>query len=327
MGILFDWGLQGVLTVQIYLYHIYFPGDRLMLKCLVYGMAIFATVQTGLITAYAFDIYVYNNGNVASMMATHDAWFAVPVMSAMVSCTAQIYFAWRIWVLARSHVLAGIIIVLSLVQAGAGFATGIKGKIVQHAASSAENNAADLHALVGNGALIVFLLGSALVDVLIAITMTIVLFKMKTGAPRSDALINKVIRLVVETGTLTALFSIVLLTLCLALPDNLVYEAAANAFAKIYANTFLTNVINRAFLPAPTSVESNRSVWLSFQAAQPSTLATTPSTSLSADVPGRIGTSHGDESGDITLYELGSHKKKDISIIKGTECEVIASTV
>lgn len=75
-------------------------------------MAIFATVQTGLITAYAFDIYVYNNGNVASMMATHDAWFAVPVMSAMVSCTAQIYFAWRIWVLARSHVLAGIIIVV-----------------------------------------------------------------------------------------------------------------------------------------------------------------------------------------------------------------------
>ncbi|EED80062.1 predicted protein [Postia placenta Mad-698-R] len=198
LGILFDWGLQGVLTVQICkclnptttnsltafpqpdLYHIYFPGDRLMLKCLVYGMAIFATVQTGLITAYAFDIYVYNNGNVASMMATHDAWFAVPVMSAMVSCTAQIYFAWRIWVLARSHVLAGIIIVLSLVQAGAGFATGIKvssGVVASIPHSTKvncdfreryknnmtyelnycllqENNAADLHALVGNGALI-----------------------------------------------------------------------------------------------------------------------------------------------------------------------------
>ncbi|EED82829.1 predicted protein [Postia placenta Mad-698-R] len=295
LGILFDWGLQGVLTVQI-----------------LYGMAIFATVQTGLITAYAFDIYVYNNGNVASMMATHDAWFAVPVMSAMVSCTAQIYFAWRIWVLARSHILAGIIIVSMPSTAlsspgGSWFRNGDQG-------SFQENNAADLHALVGNGALI-------LVDVKpYLILLSAQLFKMKTGAPRSDALINKVIRLVVETGTLTALFSIVLLTLCLALPDNLVYEAA-------YANTFLTNVINRAFLPAPTSVESNRSVWLSFQAAQPSTLATTPSTSLSADVPGRIGTSHGDESGDITLYELGSHKKKDISIIKGTECEVVASTV
>jgi len=98
--------------------------------------------------------------------------------------------------------------------------------------------------------LAIWLALSVLADVMIAVSMTILLFKSKTGIARTDALINRVIRLVVETGTLTASMAIVTIILANhpALRETLLYETPSINLTKIYANTFLMNLNNRVDL-------------------------------------------------------------------------------
>ncbi|TFY53280.1 hypothetical protein EVJ58_g9535 [Rhodofomes roseus] len=124
LGYFFNWALLGVLTIQSYLYHINFPRDPLLLQCLVYGMLVFEWVQTGLVTGVAFQIFVYNYGDLASLTKIYYAWFFVDVMCAIVSMAVQLFFAWRIYVLAKSKVVAGVISLISLLQGCSGIVLG-----------------------------------------------------------------------------------------------------------------------------------------------------------------------------------------------------------
>lgn len=73
-----------------------------MLSVLVYEW-----VQTGLITAAAMQIYVYDYGNVLSMLAFHNTWFSATIMCGLISAVVQVFFAWRIFQLSRSRAHGG----------------------------------------------------------------------------------------------------------------------------------------------------------------------------------------------------------------------------
>jgi len=241
LGFFFNWALLGILNVQVYLYHINFPRDRLILQCLVYGILVFEWVQTGLLTGVAFEIFVYHYGDVNSLTTIYDAWFLVDVMCAIVSFTVQTFFAWRIYKLSSSRIIPGGIILLSLVQATAGIVLGAKLKNVSSTADVSSSRSVVITMLI-------WIIGSVVVDVVIATVMMIMMLKRKTGVAHTDMMINRIIRLVVETGTLTATFAILTLVLCLAVPGTLYYETVIYVLTKLYANTFLTNLVNRAFL-------------------------------------------------------------------------------
>lgn len=72
-------------------------------------MLAFEWVQTGLVTGVAFKIFVYNYGDTESLTKIYYGWFFVAVMCSIVSVTVQLFFAWRIFVLARSLLIAGAI--------------------------------------------------------------------------------------------------------------------------------------------------------------------------------------------------------------------------
>ena len=75
-------------------------------------MLAFELVQTGLVTGVAFEIFVYNYGDTNSLTEIYYAWFFVAVMCAIVSVTVQSFFAWRIYVLARSIAIASVIVLV-----------------------------------------------------------------------------------------------------------------------------------------------------------------------------------------------------------------------
>ncbi|TFY52935.1 hypothetical protein EVJ58_g9734 [Rhodofomes roseus] len=138
---------------------------------------------------------------------------------------------------------------LSLLQGCAGVALGA---LLHDTASTAHVTTS--HAVVV--ALNIWVIGSAAVDALIAITMTFLMLKLRrrTAHRQTERVINKLIRLFVETGTLTGAFlligasvAIVTLVLCLRLPGTQYYETTIYVLTKLYANTFLANLISRAF--------------------------------------------------------------------------------
>ena len=77
-------------------------------------MLAFEWAQTVLVTGVAFEVFVYNYGDTESLTKIYYGWFFVAVMCAIVSVTVQLFFAWRIFVLARSVLVAGAITLVCL---------------------------------------------------------------------------------------------------------------------------------------------------------------------------------------------------------------------
>lgn len=121
VGSFFNWGLQGLLFLQLYLYYVLFPDDTLPLKLFVYLTFLAELLQTIFQSAgvYAQLIIVYlPPGDATLDLLT----YGMPIMSVIISVAVQLFYAWRIHIISgkRLGYLAIMIALLSLGQATAG---------------------------------------------------------------------------------------------------------------------------------------------------------------------------------------------------------------
>ncbi|KAI0683610.1 hypothetical protein C8T65DRAFT_749440 [Cerioporus squamosus] len=240
LGAFLMWGLQGVLTLQHVLHVV--PAGSPFPQLLVWGTFIWEWVQVGLITQNYFDIYVYDYGSIQSLTAYHNSWFSAPIMTAVVSFVVQCFFAWRIWMLSSSKVLTGVIVFLSFAQMALGIAGGVVLIVFQPNAVEASLN----RVVVSVG-----LITATVVDAIIAGSMTYLLLSSRTGIKQTDAMIHKLVRLVVETGVLTAAVALVYAILFMTRTNDLLFECPSLVLPKVYSNTFLVSLNNRAFASRP----------------------------------------------------------------------------
>ncbi|KAK7028002.1 hypothetical protein VNI00_015089 [Paramarasmius palmivorus] len=75
LGYMLNWGLYGVLTVQIYLYWIAFQTDRRIHQTLVYGLYILETAQTISLTYDGFQQFVFGFSDPASVNNSQNLFF------------------------------------------------------------------------------------------------------------------------------------------------------------------------------------------------------------------------------------------------------------
>lgn len=80
---------------------------------LVYGMLAFEWVQTGLLTAGGFTIFVDHFGDIGELTNICYGWLALAIMVAVVSMIVQGFFAWRIYMLSHLRVLVAVILTVS----------------------------------------------------------------------------------------------------------------------------------------------------------------------------------------------------------------------
>ncbi|KAH9919097.1 uncharacterized protein B0H18DRAFT_882195, partial [Fomitopsis serialis] len=113
LGSCLNIALLGVLTYQTYMYHIHYPDDKASSPPLsVYGTFIFEWVQSGLLTASLFHIFVANYGDLNALGDIGYTWFSIPVMSAITSFVVQLFYSWRIQRFSGSYILPSIIVVV-----------------------------------------------------------------------------------------------------------------------------------------------------------------------------------------------------------------------
>ncbi|EPS98215.1 hypothetical protein FOMPIDRAFT_1061518 [Fomitopsis schrenkii] len=241
LGCFMDWALLGVLTIQVYLYHVNVTCEPVFIQLLVYATFIVEILQTVNLTGLVWQVFVEDYGRLDALSTVHVGWLPLPIACSIVSLITQGFFAWRILMLSKSTRLVIVIVPLALMQVICGIFVGVK---LQDGQSNAQF-------LSTRAALIVtslWMAGSAFVDVLIAVIMTFQMVKWKTGIAATDRIINKIIRLVVETGSLTASVATVGLVLAIVAPNAAYYQPAIYVLTKLYSNTFLTNLTNRFFL-------------------------------------------------------------------------------
>ncbi|KAK0459351.1 uncharacterized protein EV420DRAFT_1642316 [Desarmillaria tabescens] len=227
---LLHWGLFGTLTVQLYLYYLAFPNDRRFTKYLVYGIYVIEFAQTILVTYDAFAGFGYGFGDIEALTRMYFNWLIVPIMGAVVASIVQCFYAYRIFILSKSQIVTILVTCLSLTSAVAAIITGT---YCFEAGDVTKLNNRRTSIAVG-----IFYGASALCDILIAICMTYYLMRCDTGFRRTRMLLTKLIRLIIETGTVTAGVAVLDLILFFSFPHETFYGTTALVMPKLYANTF-----------------------------------------------------------------------------------------
>ncbi|KAH9032007.1 hypothetical protein EDB85DRAFT_2237929 [Lactarius pseudohatsudake] len=232
-GCLFNWTLYGTLCVQIYVYSYNFPKDPRSLKLLAYFIFVLETVQTALTGADLYYWFVTGFGNVERLGNSHFTPVDVPIMTGVSSLAVQGYFCYRIWVLMnRRSWICWVVGVNAVIQAGAEMWLSITSLMVQKF-------------VVTKTGLYLWSISSAIADILIAVAMTLLL--RRASGKFSNFVLIRVIRLTVETNTLTASVAVTTLVLYVAFPNELYYVYTAFILGKLYSNTLLVSLNNRIY--------------------------------------------------------------------------------
>ncbi|EGN94749.1 hypothetical protein SERLA73DRAFT_187806 [Serpula lacrymans var. lacrymans S7.3] len=237
LGFFFNWALVGALTIQVFLYHIHYPNDSKKIKYLVYGLYLTEWVQTILMTNDAFQWFVFGYGHPNTLDNYYTSWFNVPVLTGIISMVVQLFFSWRVWILARKYLIPCTIAFIALTQGCAGVASGIQLRELPNflALSTLSPAVSVWHA------------GSATADILIAVSMTYLLLKRKSTHDGTNYVVLRLIQLTVETGSITAVASILDLVLFLVFPNTNLHMCAAIMLGKLYTNSLVVGLNNRFY--------------------------------------------------------------------------------
>ncbi|KAK0236217.1 hypothetical protein EDD85DRAFT_1010533 [Armillaria nabsnona] len=226
---LLNWGLFGTLSVQLYLCYLAFPNDRRFTKHLVYGIYVIEFVQTTLVAHDMFATYGYGFGDMDALTGMKFNWLTVPIMSAIAACVADLLCIPNLHIVEVTNHLD--IRHLSMLTGIYSFQAGNVTKLNNRKTSIA----------VG-----IWCGTSALCDILIAICMTYYLMRNSTTLRHTRMLITKLIRLIIETGSVTATVALLNLILFFAFPHQTFYTTPALLMPKLYANAVYM-VLNSRF--------------------------------------------------------------------------------
>ncbi|KAK0468773.1 hypothetical protein IW261DRAFT_1372803 [Armillaria novae-zelandiae] len=228
---LLHWGLFGTLSVQLYLYYLAFPKDRKFIKYLVYGIYIIEFVETILFTHDAFAKFGYGFGDIEALIRMDFNWLAVPIMSGVIAFVGQVFYAYRIFILSKSRIVPVFIICVSLTSSVAAIITG--------AYCFPEENVTEINDQKMTVAVGIWCGASALCDIIISVCMTYYLMRSNPSFQHTRIMVSNIIRLTIETGTLTAVVVLLTLILFFVFPQQTFYGTACIIIPKLYANTIL----------------------------------------------------------------------------------------
>ncbi|KAF7316037.1 hypothetical protein MIND_00121400 [Mycena indigotica] len=240
IGSLLNFCLYGVLAVQVYIWRLSFPSDKATIKWLVYLIFLVETVATAL---NGYDIYYWfaaGFGDILRFSKPHVSPFYTPILGSVMALVVQTFFSWRIYIIKRQvWPLCIFILLISLLQAAGGLGGGISSYL-------SANEEHDHNRVIF---VYLWLIGEAVADVLIAVTMTYLLLKAGQQQHRqTNDIVKRIVRLTVETNTASTVVAIISLILFYGTPNTTYFIAPTMVLAKLYANTLLVTFNNRAFI-------------------------------------------------------------------------------
>ncbi|KAK0196029.1 hypothetical protein F5146DRAFT_314966, partial [Armillaria mellea] len=229
VGYLLHWGLFGTLSVQLYLYYLAFPKDKKFTKYLVYGIYITEFVQTVFVSFDSFSMFGYGFGDLEALTSVDFNWLVVPVMGGVVGFVGQGFYAYRIFLLSRSRTVPAFVACVSLANFVAAIIAGVY--------VFEDNDITKLNNLKTSIAIGIWCGSSALCNVVIAICMTYYLTHRNPTFRRTQIMVANLIRLTIETGSVTAVVAPLSLILLFVFPGQTFYGPPMFILPKLYANT------------------------------------------------------------------------------------------
>ncbi|KAL0061396.1 hypothetical protein AAF712_011797 [Marasmius tenuissimus] len=211
-------------------------------------------LSKGLMVTYDnYTTFAKGFGNMNRLNEVGLLWIDLCFVDGLVAFLVEGFYAWRIWILSRSKALVGVIMFTALVQLGGAIAAGIRGKEAQVLSKLKE------YCFIASS---FWLGGSAVCDIIIACSMTWVLYRTKSTYKHTQNIVRRIILLTMETGTVTALAATFDLIFFLIWPDRDGHVILGLNLAKLYCNSLLVILNSRIKIPGARGYEENTALML-----------------------------------------------------------------
>jgi len=152
-------------------------------------------------------------------------------MTGIIAASVQLFFAWRVKVVTNSKIATGIVVVCSLISLLSAIGTSIAVGLIPVFTEFVR-----FEVIV-----ILWLVGAAVADICITIALCYHLQKHKTGFSATDDIVNRIIRLTVQTGAVTAICATIdVIVFCV---DNTGTHLIFNVpLSKLYTNSLMSSL-------------------------------------------------------------------------------------
>ncbi|PPQ99027.1 hypothetical protein CVT26_014404 [Gymnopilus dilepis] len=236
LGVILNAMLYGVCILQSFIYQQTYKQDPKWIRYFVLYLFLLESANTVFDIGLVFEPLVINYGNPKSITISPVMIIADPLVTVLISMPVQFFIAWRIKVITDSWIMPSIIGFFGICAFIGGIATAISVSFIREWAN--------FHHF--EGAVITWLAASAVADLLITSTLSLSLYRRKTGVKATDDKISRIIRLTVQTGLVTALFATADVVIFLTVDNTTLNFFWDLALSKLYTNSLLSTLNARA---------------------------------------------------------------------------------
>ncbi|KAF7318899.1 hypothetical protein HMN09_00225700 [Mycena chlorophos] len=235
IGLFLNVVLYGIMIIQTYMYFLTYPRDKAWTKAFVAVILLLDTLNTIFDFAYLYKCLIKNFGNV-EVLARADWLFATdPATTAIIAVAVQLFYAWRVKVLTGNLWLVAAVVGSAFVAFSGGIGTSVEVHLHPYF----------INFISFKSVVITWLVGSAVADVIITSILVVHLKSHKTGLAGSDLLVDRIIRMTVQTGLATSLCATI--DLILYLTDPVALHLIFNIpLCKLYTNSLLSSLNSRS---------------------------------------------------------------------------------
>jgi len=235
IGVLLNTLLYGALVTQMLAYYQRFTNDSPFTRYLILYLFIVETANLVIECGIIYEPLIIRYGTKAAVTVSPKLLPGDSILISIVSAPIQLFAAWRISVITGSFILPGIIALVSIGSSAAGINMSVKVFLNPEFQEFGSFIAAAT----------VWLALSAVCDVVIAVGMTYALYTRKTGFSTVDGQVNRIIRLTLETGSLTAIAALLDVTFFLVFPQTSINFIVDFPLSSLYALSVLAMLNSR----------------------------------------------------------------------------------
>ncbi|KAI0684700.1 hypothetical protein BC835DRAFT_1388535 [Cytidiella melzeri] len=245
-GALVAFLLFGISIMQLFIYSLSTHRDHLAIRITVYVVFLFDIFQSVVVAAQSWYAVGSGWGRPLALLELNWTFEAIPAITGIVAACVQIFYAWRIYRFSQWRIIPAFIVAVALMQCSAALSITAGIPPLQ--------DVTELHILYRRT--IVWLGGAAAVDVTIAATMLYLLFSARRNMfGHTQRIINRLIRLTVETGVVTATCALMELIMFQVLPATNMHLFFSSLLAKVYFNALMTSLNSRRTADRMTDTE------------------------------------------------------------------------
>ncbi|KAF8448699.1 hypothetical protein L210DRAFT_3388050, partial [Boletus edulis BED1] len=253
IGLLINCILYGVSRISYSFWMNQNGSDNWWMKMFVFYLLVCETLNTTFDVGVIYEPFILNYVSLkecnVSVLNSYDH------SQVMISLPVQLFIAWRVKVMSKSNVLPAIISFFAIASFAGGIALTVGVILIDFQYALFSKN---------DGAVITWLTASAVADIIITASLVRSLLRKRTGFAVTDDIINRIIRLTVQTGLLTAVTATLDITLflvtgvwSLSLLSSFRNFIPDLALSKLYSNTILSSLNARGGWKAVSSVRDN----------------------------------------------------------------------